>query len=89
MSQISCVRSGSAPKAGFFVKPIYRTKTGRLQLALYFQAAPRVGANGEKLTVRPKPLLIAANALDDPAAFLQIVADLLNATYAEGELEGK
>jgi len=85
MSRTGGLRSGPAPKAGFFVKPIYRTKTGRLQLAIYFQAAARVGANGEKLTVRPKPLLIAANALDDPEAFLQIVVDVLNATYADGK----
>ena len=84
MSQTGRVRSGPAPKAGFFVKPIYRTNTGRLQLAIYFQAAPRTAANGETLTVRPMPLLIAANALDDPEAFLQIVADVLNATYVDG-----
>ncbi|SMO99089.1 hypothetical protein [Paracoccus laeviglucosivorans] len=88
MSQNSPNRAGRVPKAGFFVKPVYKTKSGKLQLAIYFQAAARTGPEGETLTARPKPLLIAANALDDPDSFLQIVADVLNATYAEGEFPG-
>ncbi|MTH79451.1 hypothetical protein [Paracoccus aestuariivivens] len=68
---------------GFFVKPAYRTKTGKPQLAIYVQAPPRRGENGELLTVRAMPLLLASNALDDPERFLGIVAEILNAVISE------
>ncbi|MDT1064676.1 hypothetical protein RM190_22665 [Paracoccus sp. CPCC 101403] len=68
---------------GFFVKPAYRTKSGKVQFAVYFQAPPRRGTNGEIQTVRAKPLLIASNALDDPEHFLQIVAHVLNTAISE------
>jgi hypothetical protein len=68
---------------GFFVKPAYRTKSGNPQLAIYVQAPPRRGENGELLTVRAMPLLLASNALDDPERFLGIVADILNAVISE------
>ena len=68
---------------GFFVKPAYRTKSGKAQLAVYFQAPPRRGENGEMLTARAMPLLLASNALDDPKRFLKIVAEILNAEIAE------
>ncbi|MTH61828.1 hypothetical protein [Paracoccus litorisediminis] len=75
--------SGGRHPTGFFVKPAYRTKTGKAQLAVYFQAAPRRGENGEVLTVRAMPLLLASNALDDPERFLGIVAEILNAVISE------
>ncbi|WP_134681455.1 hypothetical protein [Paracoccus ravus] len=68
---------------GFFVKPAYRTKAGKVQLAVYFQAALRRGEDGELLTVRAMPLLLASNALDDPERFLGIVVEILNAVISE------
>ncbi|MDS9470228.1 hypothetical protein RGQ15_22030 [Paracoccus sp. MBLB3053] len=68
---------------GFFVKPAYRTKSGKAQLAIYVQAPPRRGEDGEMITVRAMPLLLASNALDDPERFLDIVAEILNAVISE------
>jgi len=75
--------TGRTPPTGFFVKPAYRTKSGKTQLGVYFQSPPRRAANGEIQTVRAKPLLIASNTLDDPEHFLQIVAHVLNSAISE------
>ena len=75
--------SGRRHPTGFFVKPAYRTKSGKAQLAVYFQAPPRRGENGEMLTARAMPLLLASNALDDPERFLGIVVEILNVVISE------
>jgi hypothetical protein len=41
--------SGRESRTGFFAKPTYRTKSGKAQLAVYFQAAPRRGESGEPM----------------------------------------
>lgn len=83
MSQDNCAGSWPTPQSGFFVKPAYRTKSGKLQLAIYFQPAAVAGPNGERVMQPPKPLLIAANALHDPKTFLDVVVKALNMAVAD------